>query len=191
MSNRNCKFCGKLFETKGKLDNHIRQEHIHKVLVGEAETVVEKTQHGFCCPNNDKNHSSNSDTKSHLEISPPPKKLKLSYNDTVLASCNALFDDEETKQDRLMIAKLRRWTPLCYHTNDATYSLLSSSTTATDLLKDNNKLQIGSWSQSIPDPLSTSSCSSSTTMISDELVIDYVKRNRYSSTIVKWTKVNV
>ncbi|ORZ13136.1 hypothetical protein BCR42DRAFT_493213 [Absidia repens] len=115
--------------------------------------------------------------QSRLETSPPPKKLKLSYNDTVLASCNALFDDEETKQDRLMIAKLGRWTPLCYHTNDATYSLLSSSTTVTDLLKDDSKLQIGSWSQPIHDPLSTSSCSSLTTMISGELTIDYVKWN--------------
>ncbi|CAO3601382.1 unnamed protein product [Absidia cylindrospora] len=207
MSNFKCDSCSSSFDTKGKLQNHARNEHIDEVIIGDI--IVRKTTNGFCCPkctmilkngrtltdhynthkskhqheddDDDDEDSGGIDSAFHHTTTPElslkentNKKVKTFHHDEAIwASCDALMDDEKTKQDKVMIAKLGRWTPLCYHTDDTSYAFLTADSTAAALATNVN--QIGSWSTPTPTPAPADTSTSMTTTTSGHNIVNQIK----------------
>ncbi|GAN11683.1 hypothetical protein MAM1_0810c11264 [Mucor ambiguus] len=190
-----CDICDSKFDTNKKLQNHKRNAHIGKVLVGESKMVVEKVANELCCPVCDHRYKSTVGFRNHMavhglcislpadqkiihpsnssggnssddlvesgklsvhDIAVPAseqfdgasatclmqstltsKKRKcLDYESTILATCDALTETEETKLDKLSIARLGRWTPITLSVPARQYHLLASPTTASAIMED-------------------------------------------------------
>ncbi|KAG1504092.1 hypothetical protein G6F46_010341 [Rhizopus delemar] len=64
------------------------------------------------------------------------KRKWLDYESTILATCDALTETEETKVDKLSIARLGRWAPITLSAPARQYHFLASPTTASAIMED-------------------------------------------------------
>ncbi|KAG1170466.1 hypothetical protein G6F70_009072 [Rhizopus microsporus] len=101
---------------------------------------------------------------------PQKKKLKLTNSETVLASSDSLTADNQTKADKIMLAKLGCWVPLIYNRGNQQYGVLASPSSASLLLQDSQ--EPGTWESPIPDG---ETCSTSLVKTDGDSLIAHIK----------------
>lgn len=105
---------------------------------------------------------------------PQKKKLKLTNSETVLASSDSLTADNQTKADKIMLAKLGCWVPLIYNRGNQQYGVLASPSSASLLLQDSQ--EPGIWESPIPDG---ETCSTSLVKTDGDSLIAHIKSTWY------------
>ncbi|GAA5809006.1 hypothetical protein MFLAVUS_002407 [Mucor flavus] len=98
------------------------------------------------------------------------KKLKLTNSETILASSDTLTAGNQTKSDKITIAKLGRWVPLIYNRGNQQYGVLASPSSASLLLQDSQ--ESGTLESPIPDG---KTCSTSLVKTDGDNLIAHIK----------------
>ncbi|CEP08248.1 hypothetical protein [Parasitella parasitica] len=128
-----------IFQSRFHLDSHVSVGFRNHLAV-----------HGLCIslpadqkiihPSNSSGGNSSDDLVESGKLSAHditvPARSVLDYESTILATCDALTETEETKVDKQSIARLGRWTPITLSAPARQYHFLASPTTASVIMED-------------------------------------------------------
>ncbi|KAF7727540.1 hypothetical protein EC973_007413 [Apophysomyces ossiformis] len=132
-----CPICDKILKSVRTFETHVSAHGA--TFAKAAKRSREELEDGLDALSQDKQ------PRLSLNVEKPSSDkpvLLRTYHDAILASCDALMENEKEKQQKIVLAQLGNWEPVSLLVEDKEYNLLASNRIVKTLVEDQI---IGSW----------------------------------------------